>query len=59
MGKLVTTQELMAILKISRDTIYRWRREFDFPFKKIGPAAVRYDLSEVNEWLEKQKDHLV
>jgi excisionase family DNA binding protein len=58
MGKLLTTKELMDLLKISRDTVYRWRNERGLPYKKIGPAAVRYDEAAVREWLEQQADHL-
>jgi excisionase family DNA binding protein len=56
MSELLTTKELMARLKVSRDTIYKWR-ERGMPCMKIGPgerAAVRFDWAKVQEWIKGQ-----
>jgi excisionase family DNA binding protein len=46
----VTEQELCKLLKISKMTAYRWRKD-GMPYKKIN-RAVRYKLSEVERWLD-------
>ena len=53
--KYVTINELMAILKVkSRSTINNWRKE-GMPYEKFG-KLVRFDETEVMEWLKKQND---
>lgn len=44
----------MTELKVSKSTLYRWRKE-GMPHKKLGHKTVRYDLEQVMEWL-KEKD---
>lgn len=46
----LTTKELMDILKVSRDSIVRWRKD-NMPYKKIN-GTVRFDLKEVLRWIE-------
>lgn len=48
----VTTKELMGILKVSRDSIVRWRAE-GMPFEKIN-RTVRFNLEEVLKWIEEK-----
>lgn len=48
----VTTKELMDILKVSRDSIVRWRAE-GMPFEKIN-RTVRFNLEEVLKWIEEK-----
>ena len=49
----ITLIELAQMLKISRATIDRWRKE-GMPYYKIG-NGVRFLESEVNEWIQKYK----
>lgn len=58
MKKLLTVKELMEILNVSRDSIYRWRKEKDLPYVVIGKGSVRFDLDEVNKWIEGQGEEV-
>lgn len=48
---LLTSEQLAALLKISVKTIYRWVEEKRIPFKRCG-RLIRFDLSEINRWLD-------
>ena len=49
---LLTRAEVEARCRIARTTIYRLMREGAFPEPiRIGPRAVRWRLSELDEWL--------
>jgi excisionase family DNA binding protein len=50
---LITTKELQEKLGVTSVTIWRWRKE-GLPFKKIGVKSIRFDLAEVEAWIEKQ-----
>lgn len=52
MKQLYTNKELEKMFKVSRYTLIRWREE-GMPSKKIG-GLIRFDIDEVNEWVEKQ-----
>jgi excisionase family DNA binding protein len=52
MKELITEKQLIDLLKLSRATISRLRKN-GMPYKKIG-KSVRYDYDEVRQWLEKQ-----
>lgn len=54
MSRLITVKELEQLLKVSRDTIYRWRKEQGLPYKVIGKGSVRFDIEAVNKWIESQ-----
>ena len=51
--QLLTTIELSQVLNVSRQSIYKWRKD-GMPFYKIG-KAVRFDLEEIKEWLQTKK----
>jgi excisionase family DNA binding protein len=50
---LLTAEELQKHLNISRTTLWRLRKE-GLPHTKIGHKTIRYDLEEVEKWLEEQ-----
>ena len=50
--KLLTTKQLSERFGVTGKTIYNWRQE-GMPFKKYG-KLVRFDLKEVEVWLEKR-----
>ena len=52
-NELLTVDELSDILKISRSTIDRWRKE-GMPCKRIG-RGIRFKFEEVEKWLDKNK----
>ena len=53
MGKLITSQDVQDIYKISRSTVDRWRKE-GMPCSKVG-RSIRFDEDEVRKWIEKNK----
>jgi len=57
MSELLTTNEITKRLKVSRDTLYKWRDK-GMPFIKITPGsrgAVRYDWDKVLEWIKSRE----
>ena len=49
----LTVDEVCKWLKVSRNTIERWRKK-GMPFIKTG-RLVRFDRAEIEEWLEEQR----
>ena len=48
-------QELASFLGISRYTVDAWVSQKRIPFIKIGGKLVKFDMNDVNQWLEQQK----
>lgn len=49
--KLLTTAEACELLRCSRPTIHRWKREGLVPFVRIG-SCIRYRESDLKKLLE-------
>lgn len=45
--ELLTTQELVARLRVSPETIRAWARRGLIPTLRISPKVIRYDLAAV------------
>lgn len=44
-------QEVSAVLKVSRSTLWRWIKEGLFPKPiRLGPKAVRWKVSDLAAW---------
>lgn len=52
-NNLLSKQQLSEHLQVSVTTIDRWRKQ-GLPCTRVGVKLIRFDLSEVNEWLEKR-----
>ncbi|MGL6422653.1 helix-turn-helix transcriptional regulator [Aeromonas caviae] len=55
---LISTSQLSTRLGVSRSTVERLRRNPTACFPKpihIGPNSVRYDLAEIDQWLESRR----
>ena len=52
---MMTQWEVMSFLQISRTTLYRLRKEGVIPTYKVGKQGVRFKRSEVEEYLNHQK----
>ena len=52
--KIMDVKELAAYLKISVDGVYAMVHERKIPYFKVG-RRVRFDLVEINAWLEQRK----
>lgn len=50
--RYVTTKELCEMFRVTRTTMLRWRNE-EMPYYGKG-KALRYKVSEVEEWLKEQ-----
>ena len=49
--RYVTVKFLMDRYEISRETIYKYMRDYDFPKQhKLTPGAARWLLTEVEAW---------
>lgn len=51
---LKTVKDMQIIFNVTRKTIYNWRR-LGMPSVVIG-TSVRFKLSDVNEWIEENKN---
>lgn len=55
MEKLINIDEACDILRVSKKTIYRWRKNRGFPDPIIKGRKSLFDPAEVSRWLEYQK----
>jgi excisionase family DNA binding protein len=49
---LLTSNEVMAQLRISRSTLHRLRRTGELPSVELGPRAVRFRQEDVDHLIE-------
>lgn len=52
--KMLTTQQVLDRYGIHRNTLYKWRK-WGLPHIRVG-KIIRYEVAEVDEWLEKFKN---
>lgn len=52
--RLLTDNQLQEELQVGRVYLYHRRKE-GMPYYRLGSRTVRYNLSEVMEWLERRK----
>lgn len=53
MDRLLTRREVENICSLKRSAIYKGMRAGTFPIAvKVGPKAVRWRLSDIEDWLE-------
>lgn len=51
--KILRIKEISELLSLSKSTIWRLRREGDFPEPlKLGPRSVGWYESDVTEWIK-------
>ncbi len=54
--QMYTQKELLGLLKVSRTTFWRMRKEEDFPEPvPFGESVKRWWGSEVEEWMKKRR----
>ena len=52
-NRLLRLSEVLKIVSVSRNTVYRMMEEGHFPRPvRISTKAVRWNLSEIEEWLK-------
>ncbi len=52
--RILTANEAMELLKISRTTFWRIRKQCEIPYSMIGKRLIRFRLSDILDHLEKQ-----
>jgi len=53
---LLTPEQAAAKLAINPKTLAQWRYRGEGPtFVKLGKRAVRYDIADLDAWIESQK----
>lgn len=52
--KYLATKELLSVLNISKSQLDKLRRK-GLPDMKLGHRTLRFDLDEVNKWLQENK----
>jgi excisionase family DNA binding protein len=57
MKQLLTTEQIAQYLQVSARTLATWRDE-GMPHIAITARSYRYDLEEVEEWLEERADNM-
>ncbi len=55
---LIDAQQLATYLGISIETIYAWTSMKQIPYYKVG-RIVRFDLNEIDKWLESRKQKVL
>ena len=52
--KLLTSTEVAAMLNVSPDTVFRWKREGRLPKAlKLGPRATRWRQSDIQAFIDR------
>ena len=52
MKNCIREKELVKILGVSRNTLWRWERDGKFPARRqLGPNCVAWLVTEVEQWL--------
>jgi phage terminase Nu1 subunit (DNA packaging protein) len=55
MPELKTTKEIAELFKVTVQTVWRWRVQ-GLPHIKINSQTIRYNIDEVNEWIENKHE---
>lgn len=50
--ELITIKELAVMVRVSVQTVYRWRAEGSGPRSIVAGRSVRYRASDVRRWLD-------
>jgi excisionase family DNA binding protein len=53
--RLMTAQEVSELVSVSRSTILDWHQAGVIPSYRLNGRAVRFRSSEIEAWLEEQK----
>ena len=50
--KLLTADEVAAVLNVSRKSVYKWAEAGRLPFIRLGGRVVRFDPGAVRQFIE-------
>ncbi len=54
--RLLTAKELAKYLSFPLSTIYSMVQKQEIPFKRFGKKAVRFDLHDIDQWIDGHYD---
>jgi excisionase family DNA binding protein len=54
--KLINVKDLAMYLSLPKSSIYALVQKKEIPFKRIGEKSIRFDLSDINKWIEEQSN---
>ena len=53
---MVKAKDISVLCGVTLQTILKWARENKIPHHRISARCLRFDLGEVNAWLERKRD---
>jgi excisionase family DNA binding protein len=53
---MVKAKDISTLCGVTLQTILKWARENKIPHHRISARCLRFDLGEVNAWLERKRD---
>jgi excisionase family DNA binding protein len=53
---MVKAKDISTLCGVTLQTILKWARENKIPHHRISARCLRFDLIEVNAWLEAKRD---
>lgn len=54
--RLLTARQLAGYLSFPLSTIYAMVQKQEIPFKRFGKMAVRFDVHDIDEWIDGHYD---
>lgn len=52
---LLTTRDVAARMRVSEQTVRRWRYDGDLPFVRFGYRTVRFELGDVDDFVRRRR----
>jgi excisionase family DNA binding protein len=53
---MVKAKDIAALANVSLQTVLKWAREGKIPHHRISARCLRFDVAEVNAWLQAKRD---
>jgi excisionase family DNA binding protein len=53
---MVKAKDISALCGVTLQTILKWARENKIPHHRISARCLRFDVAEVNAWLQAKRD---
>jgi len=56
MPDLLTVADIQRVLRVSRTTLFRWRRQGLLPPEAFLPGRPKWHRADIAKWLEERRD---
>jgi excisionase family DNA binding protein len=53
---MVKAKDIAQLANVSLQTVLKWARENRIPHHRISARCLRFDVAEVNAWLQAKRD---